>query len=144
MILSNCCEEWILRWGQHYEPGTYFICVPCGHSWRKDDRAFVDMLTSVAYQIVDVRGFRSMEPVGAPAPITKRCCSMILIEHGNKIQELPFGFQCPVCKTPWRVEQDPNLFRVRLYVNEETEIVFRLNDAAIPFLSVVAERAPVS
>ena len=146
-VLCNCCENWILQWGEFYREGEGFVSLPHGHLWRKErETTFTDLRTSITYVVHDTKGFKHLEPVaGVALPLLNRCCSVILIEFGPKTQPLPLDFTCPVCKTPWSITQDPMLPLVPLFTNDKSGATFKLNaDSAQSCLSLVGTRTPVS
>jgi predicted RNA-binding Zn-ribbon protein involved in translation (DUF1610 family) len=104
VILADCCEDWILEWGDFYTDGATFRCPECGTEWEQhgrgrfvrqsDERVFVRERLGGA-------GFEYLGAEGGPQPITNRCCAKILLRHG---EHMPLGeFACPVCSTAWTI-----------------------------------------
>ena len=106
VILSDCCEDWIIEWGGFYKTGRSFRCPECATEWTKTD--------GETYRRADERVFTRRTRVGPGAqasfpylaaadghqPNVERCCAKILLSHGER---MPDGvFVCPVCGTEWR------------------------------------------
>lgn len=106
VILDDCCEDWILEYGAHYDAGTTFSCPECDTPWRAEGKGrFVRRSDEHAFLRRDRRtGEGSFPYLGAEdgrEPIIERCCAKILLEHGA---HLPAGeFVCPVDRTHWTV-----------------------------------------
>lgn len=134
--LHDCCERWILKWGEFYQEEAEFVCLPYGHQWRKRGRAFMDLERSITYRMRAARGFKYLEPEGVDPPLVNWCCYKILSQHGPQIpvRQLPFHWACPVCNTPWSITEGLArwLLRLRLYRNESLERTFKLEDQVSP------------
>ena len=106
-ILPDCCEDWIIGYGEYYDEGEEFNCLECGTQWQKsgagkytrrnDQRAFVERKRTKG-----ANEFRYLAPEEGPEPVTQRCCAHIILQHGpnTKVDK----FVCPVCRTEWRRE----------------------------------------
>ncbi len=106
LILSDCCEDWILEWGPYYEAGQGFACPECATSWRKESQGrFVRETDERAFRRRERRaGDATFAYLGAEEgrePIVERCCARILLAHGQHMQS--GGFECPVCRTRWTI-----------------------------------------
>jgi hypothetical protein len=118
-ILADCCEDWILQFGRHYQPGEGFCCLECGASWRKgapghfqrvsDGRGFVERTRNC-----EGAEFRYLSSEDGTEPLIERCCAQILLRFGEIMT--PVEFACPVCHTKWKRERgERGGLRVRCY-----------------------------
>lgn len=106
-ILPDCCEDWIISYGDYYGEGEEFCCLECGTQWQKtgegkygrktDKRSFVERRRTHGEN-----EFRYLAPEEGPEPVTQRCCAHIILKHGphTKVE----SFVCPVCRTEWKKE----------------------------------------
>lgn len=106
VILADCCEDWILDWGQYYEPGTAFACPECGTEWRAEGggRFARDNDGHVFRRRERQAGegrFPYLSAEEGHQPILDRCCAKILLQHGSHLAAGPF--RCPVCRTEWTI-----------------------------------------
>lgn len=145
-ILNDCCEDWIVQWGGFYQAGASFACPECGTEWQKADGPGYRRLT-------DRRDFTRKERVGpgdrfpylaadGQEPRVERCCTKILLTHGDRMRE---GlFVCPVCSTRW-TKRTERLHGLRVPVFEKEGLAEPLTIQAgrtRPFLIAVSEYSP--
>jgi predicted RNA-binding Zn-ribbon protein involved in translation (DUF1610 family) len=147
VILNDCCEDWILEWGGFYRPGGSFACPECATEWRRGE--------GTRYRRVsDEREFERRERRGADAsfpylaavdgqePRVERCCTKILLTHGEHLRE---GlFVCPVCGTRW-TKRTERLHGLRVPVFEKDGLDEPLTiqpGRPRPFLVAVSEYSP--
>ena len=105
-VLPNCCEEWILRFGQFYPTTGEFNCLPCNHIWGREGANFVERRTGMVYTRSNTnRGFEYLTPKSAAPPILNRCCSTILLEFGPRTSKPVYDFMCPICGIKWGLER---------------------------------------
>lgn len=106
MILADCCEDWILEWGQYYDAGTAFACPECGTDWRAEgaDR-FLRVADGHSFRrrerAAGAGRFASLSAADGREPIVERCCAKILLQHGSHLAS--GEFRCPVCRTEWTI-----------------------------------------
>ncbi len=106
-VLPDCCEDWILQYGAHYQAGQTFSCLECSTEWRKVEPGH---FLRVGDGRTFVRRSRMSEGVEFPYlaaadghdPITERCCARIILDLGPAMKV--GGFDCPVCGTHWTRE----------------------------------------
>ena len=147
VILNDCCEDWIVQWGRFYRPGASFACPECGTSWAAGERERYRRAT-------DGRDFERRERVGGDdrfpylaesggqEPRVERCCTKILLTHGERIRD---GlFVCPVCRSRW-TKRTERLHGLRVPVFEKEGLAEALTIQAgrtRPFLIAVSEYSP--
>jgi uncharacterized Zn ribbon protein len=146
VILSDCCEDWIIEWGGFYKNGRSFRCPECATNWTKTE--------TETYRRGDSRLFTRRTRVGPQAsfpylaaadghqPNVERCCAKILLSHGER---MPDGvFVCPVCGTEWQ-RSTQNLHGLRVPVFAKAGLPEPLAIQAgrtRPFLVSVMEYSP--
>jgi len=103
VILSDCCEDWIIEWGGFYAEGTTFSCPEDATGWRKtaadtftrgDGRAFVRRERQGP-----AAAFPYLAAQDGHEPNVERCCAKILLQYGARMAD--GRFSCPVCGTTW-------------------------------------------
>ena len=103
VILSDCCEDWIVDWGGFYAEGAHFSCPEDATVWQKtapdtftrgDGRAFVRR-----DRVGPAASFPYLTAKDGHEPNVERCCAKILLKYGEGMPDGPFA--CPVCGTKW-------------------------------------------
>lgn len=106
VILNDCCEDWILEWGQFYDKGNAFSCPECATTWRaQGEGRYAREGDGYAFRRRERRaGVGAFPLLGAEdgrEPATDRCCAKILLQHGA---HAPAGeLVCPACRTQWTI-----------------------------------------
>lgn len=147
VILSDCCEDWIVQWGGFYRPGGDFACPECATEWRKTGEA--------SYRRpADGRDFTRRERAGpedrfpylaaadGQEPRVERCCTKILLTHGDRLRE--GSWVCPVCATRW-TKRSERLHGLRVPVFEKEGLDEPLTiqpGRTRPFLVGVSDYSP--
>lgn len=130
-VLPNCCEDWVLEYGQLHQVGALFKCLPCGHQWqRKTELGFLESQTNTLYlETEGERGIRYLKPAEGPEPIVKRCCSKLLCKYGSRVSTAVADFECPYCYTSWWIGPR-EVYGVRriVYINIDTGVYFILEE----------------
>ncbi len=154
VILSDCCEDWIIQWGGFYRPGTPFACPECATEWRKtrgsgymrasDQREFVREIRRGPGEgpSGEEQQFPYLAAADGQEPIVERCCAKILLTHGARMRE--GAFTCPVCATEWTKRAD-RLHGLRVAVFEKAGLVEPLTiqpGRTRPFLVAISEYSP--
>lgn len=147
VILNDCCEDWIVQWGGFYRPGGSFSCPECATDWEKTAPATYRR-TSDGHEFVrrERVGPEDRFPYLAAAdgrePRVERCCTKILLTHGDRMRE---GlFVCPVCTTRW-TKRTERLHGLRVPVFEKEGLAGPLTiqpGRPRPFLVEVSEYSP--
>jgi len=145
VILSDCCEDWIIEWGGFYEDGRAFACPECATAWAKTGPS--------AYRRADGAAFTRRERKGPEAsfpflaandghePNVDRCCAKILLSRG---EAMPDGdFACPVCGTAWhRRSERIHGLRVPVFAKAGSEPLTIQAGRTRPFLVALSEFSP--
>lgn len=147
VILNDCCEDWIIEWGGFYGTGGSFACPECATEWGKSG-------AETFRRASDGREFRRRERRGPEAsfpylaatdgqePRVERCCTKILLRHGEQLRE---GlFVCPVCSTRW-TKRSERLHGLRVPVFEKDGLEEPLTiqpGRPRPFLVGISEYSP--
>ncbi|MCL4534200.1 MAG: hypothetical protein M1370_03450 [Bacteroidetes bacterium] len=112
-ILADCCEDWILQYGQFYLQGEGFSCPECATAWQKlappasegshrasryrrvgDGRTFAERARTN-----EGAEFCYLSAEDGTEPLVERCCAQVLLRYGERT---PLAeFRCPVCHTHW-------------------------------------------
>jgi predicted RNA-binding Zn-ribbon protein involved in translation (DUF1610 family) len=145
VILSDCCEDWIIEWGGFYATGAHFACPECATAWQK---------TSAGFERADGRSFvrreRSRESASFPylaaqdghEPNVERCCAKILLTYGDRMAD--GAFACPVCGTQWE-RRSERLHGLRVPVFAKAGLAEALTvqpGRTRPFLVSISEYSP--
>ncbi len=103
-ILADCCEDWILQFGEYYRQEEDFACPECATGWQKlgtgrfqraaDRRVFVKRSRAG-----ESTHFSYLSAEDGTEPLLERCCAQILLRHGERLAVEEF--RCPVCHTHW-------------------------------------------
>ncbi len=147
VILNDCCEDWIVQWGGFYSPGAAFSCPECGTEWRKagpasfrrpgDGREF-----HRRERTGDADRFPYLAAADGQEPRVERCCTKILLTHGERMRD---GlFVCPGCATRW-TKRTERLHGLRVPVFEKDGLDEPLTiqpGRTRPFLVGIGEYSP--
>lgn len=149
VILADCCEDWILEWGDFYSSDGAFACPECASEWTKTGNgSFERRSNHREFERRERRGrtgasrFPYLAAVDGVEPNVERCCAKILLTHGAR---LPEGeFVCPVCSTHWD-KRSERLHGLRVPVFERQGLAGPLTiqpGRTRPFLVAVSEYSP--
>jgi uncharacterized Zn ribbon protein len=146
VILNDCCEDWIVQWGGFYREGAAFACPECATEWSKSAPATYRRAADRREFQRRERGAEDHFPYLAAAdgqePRVERCCTKILLTHGERMRD---GlFVCPVCATRW-TKRTERLHGLRVPVFEKEGLAEPLTvqpGRTRPFLVGVSEYSP--
>ena len=147
VILSDCCEDWIIQWGGFYSVSARFACPECATEWRKTEASTYERSGDAReFARRTRRGPEDEYPylaaVDGQEPIVDRCCAKILLTHGTRMRE--GDFVCPVCSTRW-TKRAERLHGLRVGVFEKAGLAEPLAiqpGRTRPFLVGVSEYSP--
>ena len=146
VILSDCCEDWIIEWGGFYPDGHGFACPECATRWSKQAAGRFLRADGREFARRERKGPEASFPFLAAAdghePDVERCCAKILLAYGPRMADGPFT--CPVCATAWERRIDRlHGFRVPVFAKtgggEALTIQAGRNR---PFLVAISEYSP--
>ena len=146
VILSDCCEDWIIEWGGFYPAAHAFACPECATEWTKHGPGQFRRRDSREFTRRERKGAEAAFPYLAAAdghePDVERCCAKILLAHGPRMADGLFA--CPVCATKWERRTDRlHGFRVPVFVKSGAgEPITIQAGRNRPFLVAVSEYSP--
>src|SRR5437764_508871 len=111
VVLPDCCEDFILEYGDFYAVGDEFSCPECGTGWSTlEGRRYGLAGTDKTFERRERQGpagsgatYPYLSSLDGHDPIVDRCCTKLLLRYGPTLRGAPL--RCPVCRTEWMPEQ---------------------------------------
>ncbi|GAC1436841.1 MAG: hypothetical protein NVSMB65_10940 [Chloroflexota bacterium] len=106
-MLPDCCEDFILEYGDFYAPREEFSCPECGNGWQKlEGRVYGLRGTEKTFERRERHGpagsgtsFAYLSSLDGHNPIIDRCCTKLLLRYGPTLRAP--ALRCPICRTEW-------------------------------------------